>query len=174
MKKIIFLFTLFGFVSILSAQNSGNGKISMLFDGKKIYVPLRTVVLQKGDDILIIAKGENRSGNNWTSVMLQFSINNLKSQKVTANNIVMKIMHKTTGLQQIRFFVRGNSGGYSNIGKQLKFTNVKTNCEITRMEYKNGRMSITGKFSGAFSVKTNIDATSGKVKIKNGKFEIIF
>jgi len=77
-------------------------------------------------------------------------------------------------MNQIHFSVRGNFGSYFNIGKQLTFTKVKTNCRITKLKYEKGRIKITGKFSGVFSVSTGSKTTSGKVEIKNGKFIIIF
>jgi len=174
MKKMLNLFFLFGLLLNLSAQNAENGKISLEFDGIKMKVLVNYVRLQKGDGIIITASGESYGKNKSLKIMLQFSVNQLKPQNAEANSFMLNIAYKTPGMNQLHFSSRGNSGRYSNIGKQFTFTKVKTNCSVTKVQYQNGKIKITGKFNGIFSAETGIKATSGNAKIRNGKFEINF
>ncbi len=171
MKKLLTVFFLFVLVINIPAQDFKNGNISLFLDGEKIEVPVRTVRLQKGDENRIIADGKIGNGNNWESVSLQFSFNYLKPQKIIAKNVALYITKK---VKRIHFFVRGNNGVYSNAEKHYNITKVKINFEITKLKYEKGEIIFTGNFSGTFSAKGRYAATSGNVKIKHGKFEIIF
>ena len=174
MKNIFFAFVLFGFLSPLFGQENYKGKISLILDKKKIEVSITKVFIRKGDNIQIEVFAEREDGEKGETVMLYFSIDGFNPQKISATDLAIKVNHGLSQNHKTEFSLIGDFAQYFSRPKQLNFSDITTNFDLTEVSHKNNSLKIIGNFSGAYSVETDNDVTSGKTEIKDGKFEIIF
>lgn len=174
MKNIFFVFALLGFLSTLFGQENYKGKISLMLDEKKIEVSITKVFIRKGDNIQIEVFAEREDGEKSETIMLYFSIDGFNPQKVSTTDLTIKIDYGLSEYHRTKFSLRGDYAQYFSRPKQLNFSDITTNFDLTEVSHKNNSMKIIGNFSGIYSVETDSDVTSGKTEIKDGKFEIIF
>ena len=174
MKNIFFAFVLLGFLSPLFGQENYKGKISMMLDKKKVEVSITKVFIRKGDNIQIEVFAEREDGEKGETVMLYFSIDGFNPQKISATDLAIKVNHGLSQNHKTEFSLIGDFAQYFSRPKQLNFSDITTNFDLTEVSHKNNSLKIIGSFSGVYSVETKNEVTSGRTEIKNGKFEIIF
>jgi len=176
MKNIFFVFALLGFISTLFGQENYKGKISLMLDEKKIEVSITKVFIRKGDNIQIEVFAEREDGEKGETVMLYFSIDGFNPQKISTTDLAIKVDHGLSRSHRTKFSLMGDIvfAHYFSGPKQLNFSNITTNFDLTEVSHKNNSFIIIGNFSGIYSVETKYEVTSGSTEIKDGKFEIVF
>jgi hypothetical protein len=188
MKKILFIL-LFGLTTIF-AQSENNGEISFLFNGKKIDLPISSVTLTKHNDIVLSLRCEYDGPKNQQMIGFDIALKELSTNSSallnegTRININTRDKINSSGQDLTVWFgmdkndarnVEGETANYSVFGKGQKanwqITSKTFKLTITKVNYDNKKLNITGIFSGSFS---STIAPKGKVaEIKDGIFKII-
>ncbi len=187
MKKLLII-TLFG-LSSLFAQIKNNGRISFLFNGQKIDLPISTVTITKQNDIILSLRCEYNgpqvqqmigfdialkelSANSEALLTDGTRINintrdkiNLSGQDLTVWFSMDKSENREMGNETANYnvFSKGQKANWQITSKSFKLT-------ITKISYDKNKLKISGEFNGSFS---STIALKGKVAvIEGGLFEI--
>ncbi len=171
MKKIALLIMLT--TSLLIAQNNNKGRISLLFDGEKIDLPLKYVTLHKDDNVKISARGESNIDDLVQQISLEFALTNLGSREVMAEYTGIQINIKRGEYIRNSFSVRGNNADFSSARERFSYVNVPTRFSIDQVRYEEGELKITGSFEGTYTIDEGKTKSASKTEIKEGRFEII-
>ncbi len=188
MKKIIIIILLG--LSSMFAQNENNGKISFLFNGENIKLPISSITLTKRNDILLSLRCEYNGQKKQQMIGFDIALKELSANSSallnegTHINIDTRDKVNLSGQDLTVWFgmdksesrnSEGETANYSVFGKGQKanwqITSKSFKLVITKVEYIKNKLRITGKFNGSFS---STITPKGKVaEIKNGIFTII-
>jgi len=187
--KIIFLLICFS-AFFLSAQNYGQGTISLVFNDEKISLPINGVTIQKGKGILLRFEAEYNDSIVQQMVAIEIGLKKLSSkpdaETLEGTRIVIYTRdNKTNSGKDLSIWFNDNEFGNEknksegahyavfNKGKKVSWeiNSVSMKFDITSIDYIDETLHIIGEFSGTF--KSTL-APEGKVaKIDECKFEII-
>jgi hypothetical protein len=177
-------------MSALFAQNENNGNISFVFNGKKIDLPISSVTLTKHNNIVLSLRCEYDGPKDQQMIGFDIALKELSTNSSAMLNEGTKININTrnkinlSGQDLTVWFgmnknesrdMDNETANYSVFGKGQKanwqITSKTFNLTITKVDYMNKKLNITGEFSGSFS---STIAPKGKVaEIKDGVFNII-
>lgn len=172
MKLVILVYLLLA--GFLFAQENQNGKISLQFDKTKFDVPVKTVSVRKDDQIFIKVHGEHKSEIATKNVFLNFSMDSLSAQKISINDLEIKVDYSTSRFYGYIFSVRGSNAEFSTRTERFNYEVVKTVFSVDELSYINGSILIKGTFSGTYNNNSGKAKETSKSEIENGKFEIVF
>jgi len=191
MKQLLIICLLFAVNA--AAQNINKGKISLVFNGEKIALPISTVTIKKGKKILISTRAENNNEDIQQVVALDLTLDKLSldnGDPLKADNFRLEI--RTNKKVKYHNGTTNNSGksfriSLSDKNRALQFSlfddgekvtwinlrSVAIRLNITRIVFENNTFRISGEFSAL--LKSGFKSFSGKkiVTVKDGKFEII-
>jgi hypothetical protein len=188
MKKILIII-LFG-LSTLLAQNENNGSISFVFNGEKIDLPISSVTITKHNDIVLSLRCEYDGPKEQQMIGFDIALKELSTNSTAMLNEGTRININTrdkinlSGQDLTVWFgmdkndnrnMGDETANYSVFGKGQKanwqITSKTFKLTITKVNYVNKKLRITGEFNGSFS---STIAPKGKVaEIKDGIFKII-
>jgi hypothetical protein len=188
MKKVFFLVSFIA--SCMFAQQGTNGTISLVFNGKKISLPISKVSIQKDNSILLNIKAEMQDSMIQQKVKLELGLKELSSETnveiLEDTRVEISIRNnKTNSGKELSFWFANQSGNNKNKsevayygiiseGEKISWeiNSISMKIDISDIQYKDGALHINGEFNGVFKSKW---APEGQeAEIKDGKFEIIF
>lgn len=187
MKKLVIII----FISAIAlfAQGNNKGRISLIFNGEKIDLPVTSVTLIKQDHIILNARAEHNVDKVQQMVALEIGFKKLAPGDsslfpLIRININLRDNSKQTGndlaIQYDNSGINGGNGkneaahyGVFNRGERVSWdiNTMSLRFNLTNVSYTDNELKISGSFSGTFS---STIAPKGQVaEIKDGKFEII-
>ncbi|GBD91803.1 hypothetical protein BMS3Abin04_02535 [bacterium BMS3Abin04] len=182
MKKCL-LIVLILLCSMVYAQENYKGKISLVFNKKKIELPFNIVSLRKENNIIINARAELNKENIHQLINIQLSLKDLSTNersidvsksflfemrnrmsKQQYGNILLLSLDRNTNKSNIR---------YSEKGYRWKIASFNLSMGLTEISFVENRLIIKGKFNIEAWSEESKEPFKPVVEIKNGKFEII-
>lgn len=187
MKKALLLILFI--TPLLMAQQNDKGKISLVFNGEKMNLPISTISILKDDDILLSIKAEANDSILQQMMVLEFGIKELssKAEAETLEGTRIEIStrdNKTSSGKELSFWLNSQSGkeinssgaahfGVINKGEKVSWeiNSVSLKFNIINIQYIEGALRINGELNGTFK---STSAPKGQdAEIKNCKFEVI-
>jgi hypothetical protein len=187
MKKLI-IFILFA-ASLIFAQENNKGRISFVFNGEKIDLPVSNVTIAKYDNIILNARAEYNDSTVQQVISLEIGFKKLSSGDSALYfpfNIYINLKNNSNDSGENLTFSytadgpksgnekheRAHFGVYSK-GESLSWdvNRLQVTYDIANIIYTGKELKITGSFSGKFQSK--IGPEGQIAEIKDGKFEII-
>ncbi len=172
MKKVLCAIVFVMIFGSLFAQETLSGNISFIFDKTKFEIPIQNVSIRKHEKIFVEVNGklESEIGVGIKNVSLRFSLKSLSPQKILIKDFAMNISSN----HEFKFSIQAENAHFSTLTERFNYQDVSTFFSIDKILYKNGKIQITGSFSGTYSNITGRAKDVSKFEIKNGKFEMIF
>lgn len=187
MKK--FLIIVFISATVLFAQENNKGRISFIFNGEKIDLPITSVTVMKQDQIIVNARAEHNvdkvqqmaaleigfkklaPGDSSLFPLIRININLRDDSRRTGNDLA--IQYDNSGITGGNGKNEAAHYGVFNRGERVSWdiNTISLRFNITNVSYTDKELKISGSFSGTFS---STIAPKGQVaEIKDGKFVII-
>jgi hypothetical protein len=180
----VFLLVLF-LVPFLFPQQSNNGNISLVYNGEKINLPINTITIQKGNEILLSIKAVKNDSVIQQMVVLELGLKELSSEPdaetLRGTKIEISTRDNITGSGKELSFRFGDekdksdTAYYSVLNKGKKsswrINSVSMKINITDVKYTGGVLHLTGECTGTFK---STEAPEGQTaEIKDCRFEIV-
>jgi len=187
MKKLIILVLVTG--SLIFAQENSKGRISLVFNGEKIDLPIRNVTVMKQNNILISIRAEYNDstiqqivafeigfkklspGDSSLDYPITMNINVRNHSNNSGKNLTFSYVHDgaKSGDEKNE---QASYGIYSR-GERLSWdiNSFQLSIYVANVIYTGKELKITGSFSGIF--RSTIAPKDQIAEIKDGKFEII-
>ncbi len=188
MKKVLLL--LLFIVPFIYAQQNSKGTISLMFNGEKIDLPVRTVILRKEDHIILSIRAEHNDSNIQQMVSLEVGLNELSSgpnaETLEGTRIDINTRNAATNSgKSLSIWFNNNKPangksqseaahyGVFNKGERVSWeiNSISMKLAVTSVKYVNGSLHIEGEFQGIF--KSTLAPKGQVAEIKDGKFEVI-
>jgi hypothetical protein len=186
MKKLVILI-LFA-ASLIFAQDNNKGRISFVFNGEKIVLPINTVTIMKQNNIIINTRAEHNDSTSRQMVAMEIGLEKLSadSSKLTTIkvNIDLKDFSNLSGKNITFSFnmdifgsVNGEKDNASyvsyNKGERLSWdiNSIQLTVDKMKINYTGKELKITGGFSVV--CKPKVVLTGQIAEIKDCTFEII-
>jgi len=179
MKKLVLIFL--AFVIPLWAQTD-KGKMSLIFNDEKFDVPIRTITINKDNNVNINIRGEVNDTAYVQWISFELNYDDLSKQKLLGGlkDFRLQIQSQNKKDRSSKRFVFGY--GLKNAEIEFFKNGERMNWQTPSLEFKinttdvvyDGKvLKITGLFSG--KVKSNTGSVTSKieVEIKDGVFEIV-
>ena len=181
MKKLFVLILLV--TSFLCAQEINKGRISLVFNGEKINLPISSVMIRKENHIIVSIRAESNDSTEQKEIAFDLGLNELTSKhdagilEGTRFNITSRDNAKSTGSDlSINFGNLNKEAAYYRVfnkGEQISWevNSVSMRIKVSNIVYANGDLIMTGEFSGTF--RSTLAKDKEISEIKDGKFKIV-
>ncbi|MCL5029878.1 MAG: hypothetical protein M1480_12770 [Bacteroidetes bacterium] len=189
MKKIFIII----FISAISlfAQENNKGRISLVFNGGKIDLPINTVTIMKQNNIIISVRAEHNDSTSQQMVSLELGFRKLSTEGGGINesfriDINVRDNSKLSGKDLSVWWFDYNKDplkekeakesahyGVFNKGERVSWeiNTLSLRINATKIIYDGNNLKIIGEFSGTF--RSTLAKDKEISEIKDGKFEII-
>ena len=187
MKKIIILVLMV--ISFTSAQENNKGRISMVFNGEKIDLPIRSVTIMKQNNILISIRAEYNDSTIQQMVAFEIGFKKLSPGDSALDyplsmDINVRNRSNNSG-KNLTFSIDGDgaksgdeknehaSYGIDSKGERLSWdiNSFQLSINVANVIYTGKELKITGSFNGTF--QSTIAPKEQIAEIKDCMFEII-
>ncbi len=170
-------------VSVIYAQENGKGRISLIFNGEKIELPIKSVTVRKENNIIVSVRADYQDRTKRQNVELDIGLkelaagHNAETLEGTRFNISTRNIHESTGKDLSINFGSSNKEAayYRNFkkGEQISWevNSVSMRLNVSQIVFTGGDLIISGEFSGTF--KSTLAQDREISEIKDGKFKII-
>ena len=177
-KYLIMLLLLLG--SFAYAGDYDKGKISLLFNGEKIELPISTISLKKENKILISVRAENNVEGGSQLISLKWVFNKISTndEDLSIDDFLLNVVNnKNDEKDELRFqmsddekdgelFVRKGNRTWDLTALSMKFN-------IENVSYEKSSLVISGKLNFETRDAKGEDPTKAISKIEDCKFEIV-
>ena len=180
MKKY-FVVILILFCSITFAQENNKGKISLIFNGEKIDLPINVVTLRKENKVLISIRAERNTENVQQLFSLEWEFKKLSNDDKDLSMydaFLLNVVNNKQGQKDELLFRMTNDaeGGELVVKKGMRYWNLASfdmKFNIENVSFENSSIIIKGNLSFKArdtKSKTPLEPVS---EIKDCKFEIV-
>ena len=164
--------------SFALAEENNKGKISLIFNGEKIELPIDIVTIRKGDNIIISTRAVSSNKKVQQMITLEWEVENLSAKDSSLslyNNFRLNI--RSNKKEELRFRMN-NNGKEGELfvrkgNRTWKLTSFAMKFGIEKISFENASIIIKGSLSlkaRDVKSKTPLEAVS---EIEDCKFEII-
>ena len=169
---------------------SNKGRISFIFNGEKIDLPINTVTIMKQNNIIVSARAEHNDSTGQQMVSLELGFKKLSIEGGGINerfriDITVRDNSKLSGKDLSVWYDNENwfNGdqqkretahyGIFNKGERVSWeiNSLSLRINATKITYDGNNLKIIGEFSGTF--RSTLAKDKEISEIKDGKFEII-
>ncbi len=186
MKKVFFIIVILS--TFIYAQDN-KGRISFIFNGQKIDLPVTSVLLQNQNKILVSARAEINNSTIQQMAAIELCFKKLApgdsalSFPINININVRNDANRTGKYLSIRFDENGIKSGNEknstasygafNNGERVSWdiNTLHLSFNVSTVIYTGKELKIAGSFAGTFG--STIAPKSQIAEIKDGRFEII-
>ena len=167
--------------SFALAEENNKGKISLIFNGEKIELPIDIVTIRKGDNIIVSTRAVSSNKKVQQMITLEWEVESLSAEDSSLslyNNFRLNIRsNKKNKKEELRFRMN-NNGKEGELfvrkgNRTWKLTSFAMKFGIEKISFENASIIIKGSLSlkaRDVKSKTPLEAVS---EIEDCKFEII-
>ena len=176
--SIIFLLLL---CSIVYAEENYKGKISFVFNGEKIELPISTVSLKKENKILISFRAESKNEGEHQLISLTWEFSKLSTNDEDLSmydNFLLSVVNNKKGEKDELRFRMNNDAQDGEIfvrkgNRTWDLTSLSMKFNIENVSYEKSSLLIEGKLKFEARDAKNEDPMRAISKLEDCKFEIV-
>jgi beta-glucosidase/6-phospho-beta-glucosidase/beta-galactosidase len=169
--------------SIQLFAGEDSGRISLIFNGERIDVPVANIVVKKNDKVSLNVSAFLNKEEIFQEIVMEMSFNGKLPEKedegFDPEGFMLNIRTRDNkDLSGKELQVKMNGGAhYSYYKKDQRsssdFGNMKYNVRVNAARYEKGHLIITGELSGEFGLYEDKNEIKHLAEVKDGKFTLI-
>ena len=180
MKKYLII-ALILLCSIAYAQESYKGKISLVFNGEKIELPINVITLKKEDKVLISVRAEQSNEEGKQLFKLEWEMNKLSTNDedlTMTDAFLLNVVNNVEGkIDELRFRMDNNDeDGELFVQKgdrTWNLTSMAMKFNIGNVSFDNSSILIQGSLSFKARDGKSEDPIKSVSEVEDCKFEIV-
>ena len=180
MKKYLVI-TLVLLCSIAYAQENDKGKISLIFNGEKIELPINEVTLKKENKILISIKAEQNNDKVQQLINLEWEMNKLSTNDedlTMSNAFLLNVVNNIEGEKdELRFNMNNNEEDgvlfVQRGDRTWNLTSMAMKFNIENVSFEDLSIIIEGNLSFKARDAKSEDPMKSVSEVEDCKFEIV-
>ncbi len=167
--------------SIAYAQENDKGKISLIFNGEKIELPISVITLKKEDKVLISVRAEQNNEKVQKLFNLEWEMNKLSTNDedlTMTDAFLLNVVNNGEGKKdELSFRMNDNSEDgelfVQRGDKTWNLTSMAMKFNIENVSFENSSILIEGKLSFKARDAKSEDPMKSVSEIEDCKFEIV-